>query len=292
MTMLDHIDDVPDDDELAGAFDADAPEPSPEHIAKLRRQVAQHTRPAPSAAAWTSDPPVRNNSRAVPVSVAAIATVLLVAVLAILPFVNDASAALQHTLKATREAVWIHGATTIERDGRTVTAESWCSPVERVVAFRSPRMLHFVDYASGVQTSYSEKPGKVFRWKADAGTEGFGRRFVLALLNDQDLTSSFPFHDVSEVRKHVVSVDGRPSTQYSFRVQAKDNPDRYWDTTVRTDPDTGRIVLWQDLHSGGMHVTTRFDYPDSGPRDIFELGAPATVEVVELPTPDSELFGK
>jgi hypothetical protein len=294
--MNDRIDDFPIEDELPEAFDAAPAEPTAEHIEQLRRQILSRTKP--SMTRVNVAPPANERARTslsrfrLPASLAVIATVVLFALLAIRPFANDAAAGLQDTLKATREALWIHGSTTITHGDKTIVAESWCSPAERIVAFRSPEMLHFVDYAQGLQSSYTDKHAKIFQWNADASTEGFGRDFVHALLNDQDLKSSFPLHDVSEVQKAVVNVDDMSGTQYSFHVRLKSNPDVGWETTVRTDPTTGRIRLWQDHHSSGMLVNAKFDYPDNGPRDIYELGAPLDTEVIELATPDGAVFGK
>ena len=294
--MNDHVDPFLNDDKLSEAFAVDAPSPTTEHLERLRKQIASRTKVSmnPESATSPGNKPRMANMRRfrLPVSFAAIATVVLIALLATRPFLKDAAAGLQDTLKTTREALWIHGSTTVEHAGTTVIAESWCSPAERVVAFRSPRMMHFVDYEQGVQSSYTEKHGKVFQWKADPSTEGLGREFVHALLNDQDLKSSFPFHEVSEVSKTFVDVGGKSAAHYSFQVQMKSNPEVRWKTTIRTHATSGRITHWEDHHAGGMHVKVIFDYPDNGPRDIFELGAPSTAKVIEIATPDSDLFGK
>lgn len=294
--MNDHIEDFPSDDKLSKAFEVDSAKPTVEHIERLRRLIALSTKPSMTDGNGT--PPAIDPDSAsllrfrIPASLTAIATMIIIALLATRPFAKDAAAGLQDTLKATRQALWIHGSTTIEHADKTSVAESWCSPAERIVAFRSLQVLHFVDYEQGLQSSYTDKYGKVFQWKADASTEGFGREFVYALLNDQDLKSSFPLHKVSEVRKTVADGGGNSGTQYSFHVQMKSNPDVRWETNVRTHPTSGRIILWEDHHASGMFVTTKFDYPDNGPRDIYELGAPSTAEVIEVDTPHSDLLGK
>ena len=61
---------------------------------------------------------------------------------------------------------------------------------------------------------------------------------------------------------------------------------------IQTDPNSGRIVFWEDRHANGMQVMVKLDYPNDGPRDIFEMGAPSTAEVIKIATPESNLFGK
>lgn len=293
---MNHFDEFLNDDELSKAFDSDPPEPTDEHIEQLRRQIGKQTNP--------SQPTRKSNDRTrvphdtllrrwhFPVSLTSLATVLLIALFVTRPLARNAEASLHDSLRATREALWIQGSTTIKFGDKTTNAESWCSPVERIVAFRSPQMMHFVDYRKGQQFSYSKNQGKVFQWSADPNAEGFGRQFVNALLNDQDLKSSFPHHDVSEVKKTVVDVGGRPMTRYCYRVEMRGKPENWWETSIQTDPETGRIVLWEDLHANGMHVNVVFEYPANGPRNIFELGAPPKAEVVQIATPSSDLFGK
>lgn len=293
---MNHFDEFLNDDELSKAFDSDPPEPSDEHVEQLRRQIGKQTNP--------SQPTRNSNERArsrhdtllrrwhFPVSLTSLATVLLIALFVTRPFARNAEASLHDSLRATREALWIQGSTTIKFGDKTTDAESWCSPVERIVAFRSPQMLHLVDYKKGQQFSYSENQGEVFQWNADPNAEGFGRQFVHALLNDQELKSSFPYHDVSEVKKTVVDIGGSPTTRYFYRVEKRDKPENWWETSIQTDPETGRIVHWEEHHSNGMHVKVFFEYPANGPRDIFDLGAPREAEVVKIATPGSDLFGK
>lgn len=292
--MKNHNDEFLNDDELSGAFSINGAEPSDEHIELVRHQITLHTTPAMTNRMPAADSKVSVNTRRrqfrIPVSLVSIAAVVLIMLLVARPFAEDAAAGLQNSLTTTRKALWIHGSTTIEHRDKVVTAESWCSPAERIAAFRSPEMMHFVDYKLGLQFSYSEEHGRVFQWNADPTTEGFGRQFVHTLLNDQDLKSSFLFHEVSAVNKTVVHVGGNTAMRYSYHVQMKENPDVRWETSIQTDPDSGRIILWEDRHANGMHVKVLFDYPNYGPHDIRELGAPSTAEVVRITTPDSDLF--
>ena len=151
--------------------------------------------------------------------------------------------------------------------------------------------MHLVDHQRGLQFSYTAELGKVFQWNADAGGEAYGRQFVHALLNDQDLKDSFPNHEVSKVDKSNILLDGERMTQYLFHVHVVDQDDIQWETTILADSRSGRIVRWEDRYANGMLVTVVFDYLEDGQQDVFALGAPADAEVVNIATPNSELFG-
>lgn len=291
--MNEHLESPPNDDELRTAFEAETVEPTADHLERLRTRIASNTKPCTgqSNLVDSTDQGAYKSGRwyRVPASLTVIVALAIIAVLVARPFVKDVAAEFHSTLNATREAAWIHGSTTTRHDGKTWATESWCSPVERIVAFRSKQLLHFVDYELGLQSSYSRRQGKVFQWQANPRGEGMGREFVFALLNDQNLQASFPFHEVSDVKKSVIDVGGETGTEYSFEVQQKDDPSISWTTSVTTDPATGRIILWTDQHASGLKVSTSFDYPDSGPSDIFELGAPLETDVIEIDMPRMDL---
>ncbi|QEG43815.1 hypothetical protein [Roseimaritima ulvae] len=283
------------DERIAAAFDVDAVEPSPQHVEQLRRRLAGQIN-ADSRPQHLDTPSGRRRLRfRLPLSLASIAAAALLVGLLLRPFSGAAEAGLQRSLMVTREAGWIHGLTTIEHQQQTTVAESWCSPAERIVAFRSPQMMHFVDYQQGQQFSYAAGPNKIFQWEADAGREGWGRQFVYALLHDQDqnqsLQSLFPGHDVSDVQTSRLDGERGGITQYSYRVRSRRTPDVGWTTTIQTADASGRILRWQDQHTSGMHVSVVFDYPDQGPGDIYQLGADRDAEIVRIATPANKLFG-
>ncbi len=283
--------DEPKDDclhlELSRAWDMHeaVPEPSEEHCEALRKKIMACTFEQVQVNALTAASGASKASRAhfpLRLSLVVSASILLCCLLTVSAFMRNADASLRSSLDATRSAEWIHGMTTVKHAGVTSVAESWCSPIDRLFAFQSPQLLLMVNYTKGVQASYSEGQGKIIQWPVDQRSENLGRAFVVALLNDGDIKSSMPLHTVSEVRKSVGSSVSSSIVEYTFQVQDKGNPSIRWETRVSTAPETGRIVLWEDKHVGGMTVTTRFEYPAAGPRDIYQMGAPRDAEVFEL----------
>ncbi len=174
-----------------------------------------------------------------------------------------------------------HTTTTVEYLGESNESESWCSPQQRIAAFRSPQMLHFVNYSEGTQWNFSEKAKAIYHWRADMNFENVGRTIVHALLSDGDLAAAFPIHKVSNVEKSRIDSDGPSRFQYLFDLKLKNNAAVHSHAIVQVDRASGRIVLWDETHAGGMRIVTRFDYPASGPRDIYELGADANAAVID-----------
>jgi hypothetical protein len=202
-------------------------------------------------------------------------------VLIMRPFGETAAAGFNSALEATRLESWIHATTIVEHLGISTESQSWCSPQHRIAAFQSPNSLHFVSYEEGVQSSYSNQADSIYRWRANMGFENFGRSFVQALLANGNTSSAFPFHNVSKVKRSHVTIGGRPLIEYSLSFEFKGEPSVQWKTTVETDPQSGRIVSWEEHHAGGMHIETTFDYPSSGPTDIYSLGVDRNTKVID-----------
>jgi hypothetical protein len=299
------------DEELREALrtDSELPTPSAEHVAQLRSTLLAQATPSVKPNTTPSATPcatacvnIEANTDAVTdaavvlrpsasgghqrrlrwlIQLVSTAAVVAMVLLASRGLVGTASANLKSALDATRRSVWIHATTTVNQEGETMQFESWCSPQQRITAFRSPALLHFVDYQAGIQTSYSEQTDSIMRWRADARAEEFGRAFLNALLTDGDLQASFPFHQVSAVSKQTLEAQGQTQLRYAFRTELKSQPSVHWETTVKVDSDSQRIHSWEEIHSGGTHIVTRFDYPDAGPSDIYALGARREATVVD-----------
>ncbi len=284
-------------DALRNTADPVDPSPSESHFNLVRGKLRAWTAPSvPGTLARRHPTPesrLRLRSVRILLRLATLAACVLIAFVAARSLVGTAAAGLRSVLDVTRRNTWIHSSTTVTHAGETIQLESWCAPAQRITASRSPQMLHFVDFAEGIQTSYSAKTDTVFRWRADMGSEGINRSFVNALLSDGDLTSSFPWHKVSEVKVSNVVKDGAARRRYSFQLELKTMPKVQWETAVFADPATGLIDTWEEVHADGTLVVTHFDYPTSGPSDIFQLGAsPAAKRVDRVASADIVTLAK
>jgi hypothetical protein len=50
---------------------------------------------------------------------------------------------------------------------------------------------------------------------------------------------------------------------------------------IRMDATTQLPQLWEERHASGMTAITRFDFPDTGPSDIYALGVPRTAQRID-----------
>ncbi len=100
-------------------------------------------------------------------------------------------------------------------------------------------------------------------------------------MTDGDLAAAFPIHKVSKVEKSKIDLNGQSQVQYSFDLNLKSDAAIHSHAIVRVDRSSRRILLWEETHAGGMHILTKFDFPASGPRDIYELGAASDATVID-----------
>lgn len=279
------------DHELADALRAEAPdiEPSASHVESLRERLLSQTIASPGLPEQYPKPSGHTPLASVgsmprlglTMKLASIAAMIAVLIIALRPLTGTAAADFRSALDATRHEVWIHTSTIVEYLGESNESESWCSPQQRIAAIRSPQLMHFVNYAEGVQWSYSDKSEVIYHWRADMNFENLGRTVVQALLTDGDLASAFPIHNVSKVEKSMIHFDGQSRVQYSFDLALKNDAAIHSHAIVQVDRSSGRIVSWEETHAGGMQILTVFDYPASGPSDIYELGADKHANVVD-----------
>ena len=211
----------------------------------------------------------------------AVAATILVLSFASRIYIGTANASLKSTLNATRRSGWIHSSTIVVHSNDTQLFESWCAPAQRLAAFRSKHMLHFINYEEGTQASYTDKSKSIYCWRADMNSEEIGRTFINALLTNGDLSQSYPWHTLSDVKRTLIEVAGEKKTKYSFQLKFKSNPEIRSETIVQADPKTGLIESWEEIHANGTRVRTDFDYPATGPRDIYELGASRDAAIVD-----------
>lgn len=304
------------DDDLTDAFllESEALEPSWEHQQdlrdRLRQAVSQRTRfagqPTPSelpssgiSRRWThfgeigdgdrGQSQVRSHSMDSPGGYRyglrgaawwmATLVVLLLLVGLWRPTLNGATTDLTSALDSMRRQAWIHSTTVIHQDGNRQEFEAWLSPGLGTAAIRSSDHFHHIDYRSRIQTRYDRRTDEVYRWRVDSQAEPFHREFVEALLRDGDLQASMPRHRVSPVRKRSVERSGESWIQYEFEIADRDFPTMNWRAVVLASEQDKRIHEWFEWHADGKRIETRFDYPDYGPMDVFEMGGKADATV-------------
>jgi len=196
---------------------------------------------------------------------------------------------------AVLEQPWIH-AVEAEPDGKTY--EVWYSPSEDISAMRRNDWIDYRDHGLGVYYSYdvAEKvlyrvpeytPRRRDRYAAITAT-------LRVLLQDEQLVDN-PLDrmeflgeqrkDMTLVRQRLEKVEegGQRWFDYHLTVRYRDLADPI-EVLIRVDPETRlvRLSRFEGRWEGKQMVSeTRFDYPRRGPVDVYALGVPKTVKLVD-----------
>ncbi|MBC8868768.1 MAG: hypothetical protein H8E44_05095 [Planctomycetes bacterium] len=258
----------------------DMEKPSPEHVSDLRAALLARTAPAvdQTPVPASSLPP---RHRWLAYSVAAVIAASLLAI--ILPRALAPPAAFAAVLAKAREQVWVHAITEMQHGEQKAESESWYSPVHRIAAVRHPMVTQLTDFESGIAVRYKPDVNRIYKTRADATGDIFSRgsAFIEALMNEANHDTLFPGHKVSKPAMSKVTVNNKEWAQYSFRVEYQTDANRSRRIDVRVDPETDLVSTWEERYSNGMCSTTRFEYPQQGPEDIYALGVPKAAEVVD-----------
>lgn len=246
--------------------------PRPEFVASLRETLFNRLeRPRPA----------RRRARLL-IGTGLAAAAIVAAVLAV-PLFRPANAWAQ-VAKALQAQAWVH-TTTIGPDGKSV-GESWFSPKNHVIAGRRGGELEYHDAALGTFTKYVAAEQTIYRLPEQKDRLAMGMDLYRTLLDPKGpVKSPFPGMDLIAQSRRNVEEAGRTweEVTLTLRVVAGDREQRM---VLRLDPRTGLphtcVVQPREGESG-----IAFDYPDHGPSDIYDLGAPRTAKRVDrIPSDD------
>jgi hypothetical protein len=273
-----------DDDLTAALSDTDVYEadPRPEHIEELRAKLLARTTEGMAEPASPRSSRRKVTRRLLLIGLPIAATILIAIVL--IPAGSNTSKALADILQKTRAQKWIHGTTTWTGGEKAVESESWISPTLRIAAVRHPAMVVFVDYKQQISTRFKPGSDSVYLVRPtplDYRQQQQNSSALEELLTNPKAKQPFSGFEVSALTKKDTKVDGKPAREYSFRLEQPGNPNNSRSVKVLVDVGTGLIATSEEQYGNGLRLATKFDYPDDGPRDVYALGIPKTVKVVD-----------
>jgi hypothetical protein len=155
-------------------------------------------------------------------------------------------------------------------DGKTAT--SWLSPQLQISAFHGDRHAWFLDGRQGVKYAYHQYSGQ-------------GEKIAKLLLRESEAEQTLPVDFMAGgswtfLDENVVSRDRREVLEGSKRwieFEVVFSRGKEKTGTLRVDPET-RLPVYLKTKS----CTFTFQYPADGPADIYALGVPANVGIVDL----------
>jgi hypothetical protein len=194
---------------------------------------------------------------------------------------------------------WIH-VTTTHSNGES--NETWYSPSKGVSAGRDKGWTEYHDHRLKVYYSYHTEEGVLYRVP-----ESSPRRMsesmtaILPLLLQEERLVEAPLERmeflgplreemklVSQALRRVEDGD-RQWLEFDLKVHYRESPMRM---LFRVDPDTKlpQLCRFEGRWEGKRVVSEkRFDYPDTGPKDVYALGVPDSAKLVDrVPSEDIE----
>ncbi len=216
-------------------------------------------------------------------------TAIAALLLALFLFSSNTSVSFAEMLAAVARRPWVHGTTTyFDSEGqRSTTSEYWVSNAHRTAAFTFGDHQQFEDFETGVSLQYDAKEGTIYRvaslrLRDERLAEAYLPELLDRLIDDKaDSRDLFHGERVVKAERHEEEQHGKQWLDYLIHLERIDHPSLNRTVRIRLDRATQLPELWEVRKANGDVVITRFDYPDSGPRNIHELGAPKTAKLID-----------
>jgi hypothetical protein len=250
--------------------------PRAEYVSTLRSLILDRLNPPRRARRWTGRLLVGSG-----VAAAALAAVMLALALS-----RPANAWAQ-VARALQGRPWVH--TRAVGPGEKESNEVWFSPKNGVSAVRRGSEVEYHDHALRTFTKFVAAEGVIYHLPENAELLSHELEFFRQLLDPEGPTKT-PIlgMEVVSQRRRDVTDGGRTWVDIELTLRVVGG-DRELKMRIRVDSATKlphSFVLQSRGEPEVMYVT--FDYPDRGPADIYDLGAPRTAKIVDR-TPGEDL---
>jgi hypothetical protein len=280
--------DEPVEEELISRYLAEAGdphvEPRPEHVARLRALLLERLGPPRPHPAQRSRTHLLAGS-----GLALVGSGLAAAVVLLLVTLSQPAIAWPQVAQALQGRPWMRGKV-IGPDGKELF-EQWLSSDRGRGGQRAGTLITFHDYKRKILTKYVLAEGVVYRLpEPPEGTPGetnFLRQLLDQLL-DPAGPPRFPFPGMELIgqARRAVEHDGKKwlEIELSLRVAGGSRgPDG--SMLIRINPATKLPVSLVFDAEDGKRYSALIDYPDRGPVDIYDMGAPRAATVVDRSPP-------
>jgi len=222
----------------------------------------------------------RRKTRLAVIAIAGAAACLAIALL----FSRSANLWAQ-VVKAVQAKPWIHA---VNRGSKAeATDEFWISMDTGDVAFRAAGETVFYDAASQICYCYGSSTKTVFRdrTKPDELTNDreIVKLFQEIIRGDAQIKPKFADLDLKDQKHSRITKDGREWDQYELHFVHSDFIKLDFHITFLVDAETHlpRSMVAHFVDEPGEHFKFEFDYPATGPADIYALDVPKSAELVD-----------
>jgi hypothetical protein len=214
-----------------------------------------------------------------------LAAAALAAVMLALALSRPANAWAQ-VARALQGRPWVH--TRAVGPGEKESNEVWFSPKNGVSAVRRGSEVEYHDHALRTFTKFVAAEGVIYHLPENAEMLSHELEFFRQLLDPEGPTKT-PIlgMEVVSQRRRDVADGGRPWVDIELTLRVVGG-DRELKMRIRVDSATKLPHSFVLQSRGEPEVMCVFDYPDRGPADIYDLGAPRTAKIVDR-TPGEDL---
>jgi hypothetical protein len=279
-----------DDDllrELLAAGGALAPAPPPELAQRVREKLRQRTQ----AVTVNRRPKAGWRGRFGPITATIAAGILL----SLLPLLAPRQATWAQVASQVRTKPWILF-TYPSDDGKQ--HQEWMSISRDMSARRDGDELSFHDHRLKLVTIYQAEERTIIRagetprdWKLELD-RALDRVFQAIFRGDEKLQSPIPEVELVGQEQKEVERNGRKRLAFELKLRhTLEQREQTWKMTFLVDPATRlpQLVLMTNPQKdkGPEQFAIQISYPDPGPVDVYDLGAPRDAQVIDkLPSDD------
>lgn len=204
--------------------------------------------------------------------------------LALFLFSGNTSVSLAAMAAAIRGQPWVHATTTYSNGQQSSTSESWVSTANHTAAIKFGVHRQFDDLATGVSLQYDAEDDTIYRVSmlhrpvVEADLPELLDRIIADKADSRDL---FYGERVVKAERREREQNGKQWLEYLIHLEQIGNSSRNRTVRIRLDRATQLPEIWEERKPSGAVAVTRFDYPDSGPRNLYELGVPKTAKLID-----------
>jgi hypothetical protein len=204
---------------------------------------------------------------------------------------NPQASAWDEVSAALKGVPWVH--TEIQGSDK-LKVENWLSSQRSVAAARVGKWVVYDDFRTGIRQEYHPDEAKLYRMSLDEPVAAGFRDAVEVLQQmmrgSDQLDSTGTAAEIVRQSKRTVDDGGRRLTEYSLTYRLSGG--REVSSVVRVNPAT-KLPETATIKTGGGEMTCRFDYPEFGPEDVYALGVPKEVVVVDrVPSADLQRLAR
>jgi hypothetical protein len=257
-----------DSDELMGRFlrDAGDPhvEPRTEHAAQLRSLLLERLGPTRFGSRWKTRLLVGSGLAAAAIALS-------------MHSLGRSAIAWAQVAEALQKRPWLHS-TILGPDGKTMS-EGWFRTNEDVIVYKTSAGVDFHDEKNKVYLRFVPSDGVIYRVPRPVEPITSELNLYRQLLNPNG-PSKFPYPGAELVSQTRREVKEGGKTWLEIELTVREAANHLVIIRCRVEPETKLLRSWVTTDHGKTY-TGSIDYPERGPADLHDLGAPRTAKVVD-----------